>query len=48
MKNGKSESMEGIELPNEERIRRLGEKENIEYLAIMETVTIKQAEMKEK
>ena len=36
-----------IELPNQERIRTLGEKENYKCLVILE-VDIKQAEMKEK
>ena len=35
------------ELPNQERIRALGEKENYEYKGILEADTIKQAEMKE-
>ena len=34
MKNGKRQIMEGIELPNQERIRTLGEKENYKYLGI--------------
>ena len=39
---------EGIELPNQEKIRTLGEKETNKYLGILEADTIKQAEMKEK
>ena len=39
--------MEGIELPNQEKIRMPGEK-NHEYLEISEADTIKQAEMKKK
>ena len=39
---------EGTELPNQEKIRTLGEKETFKYLGIFEAVTIKQAEMKEK
>ena len=39
---------EGIKLPNQERIRMLGEKENYKYLGKLEVNTIKQAEMKEK
>ena len=40
--------MDVIELPNQEKIRILGEKENHKYLKILEADTIKQAEMKEK
>ena len=32
MKNGKKEITEGIELPSQEKIRTLGEKENYKYL----------------
>ena len=39
--------MEGIELPNQDRIRTLGQNENYKYL-ILEADTIKKAEMKEK
>ena len=39
---------EGIELPNQEKIRTYGEKETYKYLGILEADTIKQAEMKEK
>ena len=38
----------GVELPNQEKIRRLGEKETYNYLGILEVDTIKQIEMKEK
>ena len=34
MKNGKRESVEGIEQPNQKCIRMLGEKENYNYLGI--------------
>ena len=37
-----------IELPNQDKIRTLGEKENYKYLAILEADTIKQVEMKDK
>ena len=37
----------GIELPNKERIRTLGEKEYCKYLGILEADTFKQVEMKE-
>ena len=39
---------EGIELPNQEKIRMLGEKKTYKYLEILEADTIKQVEMKEK
>ena len=39
---------EGIELPIQEKMRALGEKETYKYLGILETDTIKQVEMKEK
>ncbi len=48
MKNGKSNYAKGIELPNQERIRMVGEKENCKYLGLLGADTIKQAEMKEK
>ena len=48
MKSGKRQITEGIELPNQERIRRLGEKANYKYSEILEVDTIKQVEMKEK
>ena len=48
MKSGKRQMTEEIELLNQERIRTLGEKENYEYLEILETDTIKHVEMKEK
>ena len=38
----------GIEVPNQERIRTLGEKENYKFLGILEADTIKQVETKEK
>ena len=37
---------EGIELPNQEKIRMLREKENYKNLGILEADTIKQVEMK--
>ena len=37
-----------MELPNQDKIRTLGEKENCKYLGILEADTIKQVEMKEK
>ena len=48
MRSGKRQIAEGIELPNEEIIRTLGEKENYDCMEILEADTIKQAEMKDK
>ena len=48
MRSGKIQITEGIELQNQERIRKHGEKENYKYLGLLEKDTIKQAEMKEK
>ena len=48
MKSGKRQTMKGIELPNQERIRMLGAKESYKFLGVLEADTIKQAEMKEK
>ena len=48
MKRGKRHRTEGIELPNEDKIRKPGEKKTYKYLKILETNTIKHAEMKEK
>ena len=42
----KRETTEGKELPNQERIRTFGKKDNNKYLRILEADTIKQAEMK--
>ena len=41
MKKGERKTMEGIELPNQERIRALVSKENYKYLGILEADTIK-------
>ena len=48
MKSGKWHLTDGMELPNQEKIRTLGEKETYKYLGILEAETIKQVEMKEK
>ena len=48
MKNGKQNLIDGMKLPNQDKIRTLGEKESYKYLGILETDTIKQVEMKEK
>ena len=37
-----------MELPNQDKIRTLGEKETNKYLGILEADTIKQVEMKDK
>ena len=42
IKKEKRETMEGIELPDQESIRTIGEKENCKYLGIFEVNTIKQ------
>ena len=47
MKNGKRQITERIELPNQEKIRTLREKETYKYSRILEADTIKHAEMKE-
>ena len=46
MKGWKREITNGIEVPNQERNRTVGEKENYKFLGILETDTIKQVEMK--
>ena len=48
MRSEKSKPAEEIELPNQECMRTLGEKENYWFSEILEADTIKQAEMKEK
>ena len=48
MKSGKRHMTEGIELPNQEKIRTLGKKETYKYLGILEADTIKLVAMKEK
>ena len=48
MKSGKRETVEGIELQNQENIITVGEKENHKYLGILKAETIKQKETKEK
>ena len=48
MKSGKRHMTGGMELPNQNKIRTLGEKETYKYLAILEADTIKQVEMKDK
>ena len=48
IKSGKRHMTEEIEIPNQEKITTLKEKEIYEYLGILEADTIKQVEMKEK
>ena len=46
--NGKRYLADGLELPNQDKITTLGEKGTYKYLGILEPITIKQVEMKEK
>ena len=48
MKSGKRQLTDGMELPNQDKIKTLSENEIYKYLGILETDTIKQVEMKEK
>ena len=49
MKSGKRRITDGMELPNQDKIRTFGEKETFyKYLVILEADTIKQVEMKDK
>ena len=48
MKSRKRHMTDGMEPPNQEKIRTLEEKETYKYLGILVTDTIKQVEMKEK
>ena len=48
MKSGKRHLTDGIELPNQDKIRTLAENETYKYLGILEANTIKQVEMKNK
>ena len=45
MKSGKWHMMEGVELPKQEKIRRLKVKGTYKYLGILETDTIKQGNL---
>ena len=47
MKSGKRHMTDGMELPNHDKIRTLGEEETYKYLGIFEADTIKQVEMKD-
>ena len=48
MKSGKRHMTDGMELPNHDKIRTLGENETYKYLGILEADTIKQVQMKDK
>ena len=48
IKSGKRHLTESMELPNQDKISSLGEKETYKYLGILEAVIIKEVEMKEK
>ena len=48
MKSGKRNLTDGIELPNQDKIRTLAENETYKHLGILEADTIKQGEMKNK
>ena len=45
-KSGKRHKTDGMELPNQEKIRTLGEKDTYKYLGILESDAIKQVEMR--
>ena len=47
MKSGKRHLTDGMELPSQDKIRTLGEKETYKYLGILEADTIKQVEMRQ-
>ena len=48
MKSGKRHLTDGMELPNQDKIRTLGQNETCKYLGILEVDTIKQVKMKNK
>ena len=48
MRSIKRQKIEGMELPNQEKIRTLGEKETYQIFGNIGSGTIKQAEMKER
>ena len=48
MKSGKRHMTDGMDQPNHDKIRTLGEEEIYKYLGILEADTIKQGEMKDK
>ena len=48
MKSDKRHRTDGIELPNQDKIRTLAEKETYKYLGILEADTIKHVQMNDK
>ena len=48
MKSSKRHMTDGIELPNQDKIRRLGDNERYKYLGFLEVDAIKQVEMRDK
>ena len=48
IKSGKRHLTDGMELPNQDKIKTLGEKEAYKYWGILEADTTKQVEMKDK
>ena len=48
MKNGKQHLIDGMEFPNQDKIRTPGEKETYKYLGILVVNTKKQLEMNKK
>ena len=48
MKSGKRQLTDGMELPNQDKIKTLAENETYNYSGILEADTIKQVEIKEK
>ena len=48
VKSGKRQLTDGMELPNQDKIKTLAENETYKYLGILEADTIKQVKMKEK
>ena len=48
MKSSKRHMTDGMELPNQDKIRTLADNETYKYLDILEADTIKQVEMKDK
>ena len=48
MKSGQQHLTDGMELPNQDKIKTLGENETYQYFGILEADTIKQMRMKDK
>ena len=48
MKSGKQHLTDGMQLPNQDKIRTIAENETYKYLGILEADTIKQVEMKDR